>query len=75
MSLQIRNEESGACLDTMGKKENDKVGLFSCHGMGGNQVVFYVVVEFLVLVFWFIVLIICVCLFNELAIAFWRIAI
>jgi len=35
---EIRNEQSGTCLDTMGKKENDKVGLFSCHGMGGNQV-------------------------------------
>ncbi|CAK8696058.1 unnamed protein product [Clavelina lepadiformis] len=35
---EVRNQESGVCLDTMGRKENDKVGIFSCHGMGGNQV-------------------------------------
>jgi polypeptide N-acetylgalactosaminyltransferase len=22
----------------MGRKENEKVGIFNCHGMGGNQV-------------------------------------
>jgi len=22
----------------MGRKENEKVGFFNCHGMGGNQV-------------------------------------
>nr|XP_002128877.1 polypeptide N-acetylgalactosaminyltransferase 1 [Ciona intestinalis] len=35
---EIRNEEGGLCLDTMGRKENDKVGIFNCHEMGGNQV-------------------------------------
>ncbi|PNI85992.1 GALNT13 isoform 7, partial [Pan troglodytes] len=24
-------------LDNMGRKENEKVGIFNCHGMGGNQ--------------------------------------
>ena len=24
----------------MGRKENEKVGMFNCHGMGGNQVCF-----------------------------------
>jgi len=35
---EVRNEVSGLCLDTMGRKENEKVGIFSCHGQGGNQV-------------------------------------
>ena len=34
----MRNDDTGQCLDTMGKKENEKVGMFNCHGMGGNQV-------------------------------------
>nr|XP_019566147.1 PREDICTED: polypeptide N-acetylgalactosaminyltransferase 13-like isoform X3 [Rhinolophus sinicus] len=25
----------------MGRKENEKVGIFNCHGMGGNQVFSY----------------------------------
>lgn len=37
-SLQIRNVETNQCLDNMGRKENEKVGIFNCHGMGGNQV-------------------------------------
>lgn len=36
--LQIRNVETNQCLDNMGRKENEKVGIFNCHGMGGNQV-------------------------------------
>uniref|UniRef100_A0A286XNC2 Polypeptide N-acetylgalactosaminyltransferase n=1 Tax=Cavia porcellus TaxID=10141 RepID=A0A286XNC2_CAVPO len=34
----IRNVETNQCLDNMGRKENEKVGIFNCHGMGGNQV-------------------------------------
>ena len=29
------------CLDNMARKENEKVGIFNCHGMGGNQVFSY----------------------------------
>lgn len=35
---EVRHESTGLCLDTMGRKENEKCGIFSCHGMGGNQV-------------------------------------
>lgn len=35
---QIRNVETNQCVDNMGRKENEKVGFFNCHGMGGNQV-------------------------------------
>ncbi|XP_071477681.1 polypeptide N-acetylgalactosaminyltransferase 13-like [Diadema antillarum] len=35
---EIRNVESHKCLDNMGRKENEKVGIFSCHGQGGNQI-------------------------------------
>uniref|UniRef100_A0A672HSR6 Polypeptide N-acetylgalactosaminyltransferase n=1 Tax=Salarias fasciatus TaxID=181472 RepID=A0A672HSR6_SALFA len=38
---QIRNVETNQCLDNMGRKENEKVGFFNCHGMGGNQVFSY----------------------------------
>ncbi|XP_063647279.1 polypeptide N-acetylgalactosaminyltransferase 13 isoform X6 [Pan troglodytes] len=38
---QIRNVETNQCLDNMGRKENEKVGIFNCHGMGGNQVFSY----------------------------------
>ncbi|CAG0889314.1 unnamed protein product [Darwinula stevensoni] len=37
----IRNAESGMCLDTMGRKGGENVGLSYCHGMGGNQVFAY----------------------------------
>ena len=30
--------ETRKCLDNMGRKENEKVGFFNCHGQGGNQV-------------------------------------
>uniref|UniRef100_A0A8C9TNY1 Polypeptide N-acetylgalactosaminyltransferase n=1 Tax=Scleropages formosus TaxID=113540 RepID=A0A8C9TNY1_SCLFO len=40
-SPQIRNVETNQCLDNMGRKENEKVGFFNCHGMGGNQVFSY----------------------------------
>ncbi|KAG8544718.1 hypothetical protein GDO81_022006 [Engystomops pustulosus] len=36
-SPAIRNVETNQCLDNMGRKENEKVGIFNCHGMGGNQ--------------------------------------
>lgn len=35
---QIRNVETNQCVDNMGRKENERVGFFNCHGMGGNQV-------------------------------------
>lgn len=35
---EIRNVDTNQCLDNMGRKENEKVGIFNCHGMGGNQV-------------------------------------
>uniref|UniRef100_A0A8C2ZD31 Polypeptide N-acetylgalactosaminyltransferase n=1 Tax=Cyclopterus lumpus TaxID=8103 RepID=A0A8C2ZD31_CYCLU len=38
---QIRNVETNQCVDNMGRKENEKVGFFNCHGMGGNQVFSY----------------------------------
>uniref|UniRef100_A0A8C5WCE1 Polypeptide N-acetylgalactosaminyltransferase n=1 Tax=Leptobrachium leishanense TaxID=445787 RepID=A0A8C5WCE1_9ANUR len=38
---EIRNVENNQCLDNMGRKENEKVGIFNCHGMGGNQVFSY----------------------------------
>ncbi|ETE71893.1 Polypeptide N-acetylgalactosaminyltransferase 13 [Ophiophagus hannah] len=41
MSFRIRNVETNQCLDNMGRKENEKVGIFNCHGMGGNQVFSY----------------------------------
>uniref|UniRef100_A0AAX7T3P8 Polypeptide N-acetylgalactosaminyltransferase n=1 Tax=Astatotilapia calliptera TaxID=8154 RepID=A0AAX7T3P8_ASTCA len=37
----IRNVETNQCLDNMARKENEKVGIFNCHGMGGNQVFSY----------------------------------
>lgn len=37
--FQIRNVETNQCLDNMARKENEKVGIFNCHGMGGNQVI------------------------------------
>jgi len=38
--FQIRNPESSLCIDTLGEKGSkiDRVGLYACHGMGGNQV-------------------------------------
>lgn len=34
--------ETNQCLDNMARKENEKVGIFNCHGMGGNQVTFLI---------------------------------
>merc|ERR1712131_380790 len=38
---EIRNVVSNQCLDTMGRKENENVGIYTCHGQGGNQVFSY----------------------------------
>uniref|UniRef100_A0A182Q6N9 Polypeptide N-acetylgalactosaminyltransferase n=1 Tax=Anopheles farauti TaxID=69004 RepID=A0A182Q6N9_9DIPT len=38
---EIRNEETRNCLDTMGRKSNEKIGSSYCHGLGGNQVFAY----------------------------------
>lgn len=35
---EIRNKETQQCLDSMGRKAGEKIGLLACHGMGGNQV-------------------------------------
>jgi hypothetical protein len=35
---EIRNEETQYCLDTMGRKSGEIVGMGYCHGLGGNQV-------------------------------------
>ncbi len=35
---EVRHIETKKCLDNMGRKENEKVGFFNCHGQGGNQV-------------------------------------
>ena len=36
--FQIRNKVTGLCLDSMGRKSGEKVGMVACHGFGGNQV-------------------------------------
>lgn len=33
--------DSQNCLDTMGRKSNEKIGSSYCHGLGGNQVFAY----------------------------------
>ncbi|XP_052258550.1 polypeptide N-acetylgalactosaminyltransferase 13-like isoform X2 [Dreissena polymorpha] len=35
---EIKNKQTGGCVDSMGRKSGEKVGLVHCHGMGGNQV-------------------------------------
>jgi hypothetical protein len=35
----------GKCIDTMGKKTGANVGLSLCHKMGGNQVLYYVMMK------------------------------
>jgi len=34
---QIRNPSTDQCLDTLGKKDDAPLGLYQCHGQGGNQ--------------------------------------
>lgn len=38
---EIRNDATHNCLDTMGRKSGEELGLSYCHGMGGNQVFAY----------------------------------
>ncbi|XP_062600306.1 polypeptide N-acetylgalactosaminyltransferase 1-like isoform X1 [Saccostrea cucullata] len=38
---EIRNKATGQCIDSMGRKSGEKVGLVQCHGMGGNQIFSY----------------------------------
>ncbi|XP_037906931.1 polypeptide N-acetylgalactosaminyltransferase 5 isoform X2 [Hermetia illucens] len=38
---EIRNSETQSCLDTMGRKYGEKIGVSYCHGLGGNQVFAY----------------------------------
>jgi polypeptide N-acetylgalactosaminyltransferase len=38
---EIRNDESGSCLDTFGRHSGENVGFTGCHGLGGNQVFAY----------------------------------
>ena len=32
------NPETKLCVDTMGRKDEEKAGLINCHGQGGHQV-------------------------------------
>lgn len=34
----VKNVEMRNCLDTMGRRTGENVGLSYCHGLGGNQV-------------------------------------
>lgn len=38
---EMRNDASHNCLDTMGRKSGEEVGMSYCHGLGGNQVFAY----------------------------------
>uniref|UniRef100_A0A6A7FXF7 Polypeptide N-acetylgalactosaminyltransferase n=3 Tax=Hirondellea gigas TaxID=1518452 RepID=A0A6A7FXF7_9CRUS len=38
---EIRNSESQSCLDTLGHKSGENLGVSYCHGLGGNQVFAY----------------------------------
>ena len=38
---EVRHKETGMCLDSMGRKQGEKVGMVQCHSMGGNQVFSY----------------------------------
>lgn len=40
-SVQVRNPQTGMCLDTMAKSFGFALGVSPCHGMGGNQVLLY----------------------------------
>ncbi|BES92099.1 polypeptide N-acetylgalactosaminyltransferase [Nesidiocoris tenuis] len=38
---EIRNADSQNCLDTLGRKSNENLGMGYCHNLGGNQVFAY----------------------------------
>jgi len=38
---EMKNDGTHNCLDTMGRKSGEEVGLSYCHGLGGNQVFAY----------------------------------
>ncbi|XP_034244463.1 polypeptide N-acetylgalactosaminyltransferase 5 isoform X1 [Thrips palmi] len=38
---EVRNVETQNCLDTMGHKSGENLGVSYCHGLGGNQVFAY----------------------------------
>jgi len=38
---EIKNDATHNCLDTMGRKSGESLGLSYCHGLGGNQVFAY----------------------------------
>ncbi|KAL5006915.1 hypothetical protein ScPMuIL_015721 [Solemya velum] len=38
---EVKNSDSGKCIDTMGRKSGEKIGMVHCHGLGGNQVFSY----------------------------------
>ena len=33
----MKNDATHNCLDTMGRKSGENLGLSYCHGLGGNQ--------------------------------------
>lgn len=39
--FQIRNVDVPNCLDTMGRKSGENLGMTYCHNLGGNQVFAY----------------------------------
>merc|ERR1719464_2461314 len=38
---EMKNDGTHNCLDTMGRKSGEEVGLSYCHGLGGNQACVY----------------------------------
>ncbi|KAG8227663.1 hypothetical protein J437_LFUL006973 [Ladona fulva] len=38
---EVRNAETQNCLDTLGRKSGENLGMSYCHGLGGNQVFAY----------------------------------
>ncbi|XP_061186167.1 polypeptide N-acetylgalactosaminyltransferase 5-like [Saccostrea echinata] len=46
-SGEVRNLESGFCLDTMGTTANNKIHTIPCHGLGGNQFFRYTISGFI----------------------------
>jgi hypothetical protein len=42
----MKNDGTHNCLDTMGRKSGEEVGLSYCHGLGGNQVSYFLCYRF-----------------------------